>query len=179
MTPRPLASIAGLTLAMAVTAACAATNIGSFVEPGVTMPAVRTFEWAPAEHLATGDPRLDNNEFFQRYVKAAVEREFAARGIERTAAGMADLVVHYHASVTQRVDTGGVDEQYAVCDDCQRPSVFEAGTLTIDLVDGGTSKLIWRGWAERSLEGVLENQEWMERDVNQAVAKICAQLPQF
>ena len=108
-----------------------------------------------------------------------MEREFAARGIERADAGMADLVVHYHASVTQRVDTGGVDEKYAVCDDCQRPSVFEAGTLTIDLVDGGTDTLIWRGWAERSIEGVLESQEWMERDVNQAVAKILERLPQF
>ena len=58
----------------------------------------------------------------------------------------------------------------------QRPC---PGEIRLVLVDGGTSKLIWRGWAERSIEGVLENQDWMERDVNQAVAKICERLPQF
>ena len=178
MRPRPLALIAGLFVAAAMTAACAAINVGSFVERGFEMSMVRTFEWAPAEHLSTGDPRLDNNQFFQRYVKAAVEREMEIRGIERTDAGMADVVVHYHASVTQRVDTAGADEKYGLCEDC-RPSVFDAGTLTLDLVDAGTSKLVWRGWAERGIQGALERQEWMERDVNQAVATIFERLPRF
>jgi len=178
MTPRRLVPLAALFLTAALAAACAAINVGSFVERGFDMSVVRTFEWAPAEHLATGDPRLDNNEFFQRYLKAAVEREMEMRGIERTDAGMADVVVHYHASVTQRVDTAGADEKYALCEDC-RPSVFDAGTVTLDLVDAGTNKLVWRGWAERSIQGVLENQEWMERDVNQAVATIFERLPRF
>lgn len=176
MNPRRLVLIAGLFLAAALAAACATLNIGSFVDRGFEMSMVRTFEWAPAEHLSTGDPRLDNNEFFQRYLKAAVERELAARGIERTDAGMADVVVHYHASVTQRVDAAGVDQQYGPCEDC-RPSVFDAGTLTLDLVDAGTNRVVWRGWAERSIQGVLDNQQWMERDVDQAVAKILGRLP--
>jgi hypothetical protein len=89
---------------------------------------------------------------------------------------MADVVVHYHASVTQRVDTAGADEKYGAREDC-RPSVFDAGTLTLDLVDAGTNRLVWRGWAERSIQGVLEDQQWMERDVDQAVASILAALP--
>jgi hypothetical protein len=173
---RQLALIAGLVLAVVFAAACAAMNIGSFVQRGFDMSLVRTFEWAPAEHLQTGDPRLDNNQFFQRYVKAAVERELAARGLERADPGMADVVVHYHASVTQRVDTAGADEKYGACEDC-RPSVFDAGTLTLDLVDAGTNRLVWRGWAERSIQGVLEDQQWMERDVDRAVASILAGLP--
>ena len=176
MNPRRLALIAGLSLTAAVAAACAAINIGSFVERGFDMSRVRTFEWAPAEHLRTGDPRLDNNELFQRYVKAAVERELAARGLERTDVGIADLVVHYHASVTQRVDTAGADEKYGLCEDC-RPSVFDAGTLTLDLVDAGTNKLVWRGWAERSIQGVIDNQQGMEREVDRAVAEILSRLP--
>jgi len=176
MTPRRLIPLAALFLTAALVAACAAINIGSFVERGFDMSVVRTFEWAPADHLATGDPRLDNNEFFQRYLKAAVERELMNRGIERVEAGMADVVVHYHASVTQRVDTAGADEKYGLCEDC-RPSVFDAGTLTLDLVDAGTSRLVWRGWAERSIQGVLESQSQMERDVDAAVSLILARLP--
>ena len=176
MNPRRLALMAGLILTAGLAAACAAINIGSFVDRGYDMSMVRTFEWPPSEHLSTGDPRLDNNELFQRYLKAAVERELTARGIERAEPGMADVVVHYHANVTQRVDTAGADEKYTVCEDC-RPSVFDAGTLTIDLVDAGTNRLVWRGWAERSIQGVIDNQQWMERDVDRAVAKILARLP--
>lgn len=33
----------------------------------------------------------------------------------------------------------------------------DAGTLTLDLVDARTGRLVWRGWAERSIEGVLDN----------------------
>ena len=83
MTPRPLVALTALFITAALAAACAAINIGSFVECGFDMSVVRTFEWAPADHLSTGDPRLDNNEFFQRYLKAAVERELMTRGIER------------------------------------------------------------------------------------------------
>ena len=176
MTPRRLVPLAARFLTAALAAACATLNIGSFVDRGFEMSMVRTFEWAPAEHLSTGDPRLDNNEFFQRYLKAAVERDLTARGLERTDPGMADVVVHYHASVTQRVDPAGVDQQYGACEDC-RPSVFDAGTLTLDLVDAGTNRIVWRGWAERSIQGVLDHQQGMERAVDQAVAKILARLP--
>ena len=176
MTPHRLAAAVSLAFAASLGVACAAINIGSFVERGYDLWMVGTFEWAPAEHLSTGDPRLDNNEVFQRHVKAAIERELTGRGLERVEGGMADVVVHYHASVTQRVDAGGLDERYVECDDC-RPSVFDAGTLTIDFVDAGTNKLVWRGWAERSISGVLERQEVMEQEVNLAVEKILARLP--
>ena len=177
MKPRPLALTAGLIFAAAFVAACATTNTGAFAVHGFDFWTVRTFEWAPAEHLATGDPRLDNNEFFQRYVKAAVERELGIKGLERVEAGTADVIVHYHASVTQRVDAGGLDlDRYGTCEDC-RPSVFDAGTLTIDLVDAGSNRVIWRGWSERSIEGIVERQEWMEREVNTAVAKILERFP--
>ncbi len=149
-----------------------------FTLTSFAMPASVPFTWAPAEHLSTGDPRLDNNEFFQRYLKAAVERELMTRGIERGGAGMADVVVHYHANVTQSVYTAGADEKYGLCEGC-RPSVFDAGTLTLDLVDAGTNTLVWRGWAERSIQGVLEHQDWMERDVDLAVATIFERLPRF
>jgi hypothetical protein len=176
MTPRPVAAAAGLFLAAALVSACATINQGSFEAPGFKFWTVKSFEWAPAEHLATGDPRLDNNEFFQRRVKAAVEAELGRRGIDKVDAGMGDVVVHYHASVTQRVDTAGADEKYALCEDC-RPSVFDAGTLTFDFVDAGTNRLVWRGWAERSITGIVDDQAAMEREIDTAVAAILARLP--
>jgi len=37
--------------------------------------------------------------------------------------------------------------------------------------------LIWRGWAEGSIEGVIDNQTWMESRIDEAVAKILERLP--
>jgi hypothetical protein len=163
-------------LAAGLLVGCATFRVGSFVERGIRFGPYETFDWAPADRMATGDPRLDNNEFFQAQVQQAIQRELAARGIDRREVASPDLVVHYHASITQEVDANGADEKYGYCEDC-RPSVFEAGTLTIDFVDARTNRLVWRGWAEGSLDGAINNQKALEQRVNDAVAEIIARFP--
>lgn len=161
--------------ALALTA-CATTNIRSFVERGIDVGQYRTYSWGPAVEQATGDPRLDNNQFFQERIQAAVERHLNARGLETTTAEASDLLIHYHASVEQLVNPNGVDRPYAWCDDCE-PYVYDAGTIVIDLVDARTHRLVWRGWAEGSLDGVVDDQTWMEKRVDDSVARIMERLP--
>jgi hypothetical protein len=176
MRPLPLASFVGIALAALAASACAPMRVNAFVERTTNFTTFRTYAWAPADQLATGDPRLDNNEFFQERVKTAVEKGLDARGLEKTTSGTADVVLHYHASVTQRVDANGVDERYGYCEDC-RPFVFDAGTLTLDVVDARTNRLVWRGWAERSFDGIVDNQQWLERQVDEAVDRILRKYP--
>lgn len=175
---RPLRFVLMLGLAMAALAAagCATMRVNSFVERGTNFGIYRTYAWAPAAQLATGDPRLDNNEFFQERLLAAVEKGLGSRGLEKAAPGQADLVLHYHASVTQRVDANAVDQKYGYCEECS-PSVFDAGTLTLDVVDARTNRLIWRGWAESTFDGVIDNQQWLERQIDESVAQILQRLP--
>lgn len=175
MRPLRLAPLFGVAIAALTVTGCAAMRVNSFIERGTNFTVYRTYEWAPADQLATGDPRLDNNEFFQERVQAAVEKGLAARGLEK-AASAPDFVLHYHASVTQRVDTAGVDRKYGYCEDCT-PSVFDAGTLTLDIVDARTKRLVWRGWAESTFDGVVDNQEWLEQKIDEAVAQILGRLP--
>ena len=160
--------------ALAVTA-CATTNTRSFVERGSDVALYRTYAWGAANVQATGDPRLDNNQFFGERIEAAVERQLAARGFERTA-GVPDLLVRYYASVEQQVNADGADRPYVACEDC-RPFVFDAGTIVIDLIDARTKRLVWRGWDEGSIDGVINNQVWMEKRVDESVARILGQLP--
>jgi hypothetical protein len=90
------------------------------------------------------------------------------------------LRVHYHASITRRLDVRAADSEYGSCtgDDCLgEVTEFEAGTLVLDLVDVRTNRVIWRGWAQDSVEGVLDNPDRMEAQINQAVARIMEQLP--
>jgi len=154
----------------------ASMNISSFVERGTDVRQYRTYSWGPADLQATGDPRLDNNEFFQERIRAAIEQQLDGRGFEKTAADASDLLIHYHANVEQLVNANGLDEPYASCEDCE-PYVYDAGTIVVDLVDARTHRLVWRGWAEGSIDGVVDDQAWMEKRVDEAVARIMARLP--
>jgi Domain of unknown function (DUF4136) len=164
-------AIAALTLA-----GCASLTVRSYSAPEFNVTPYRTYNWAPSDAVSTGDPRLDSNPFFQKRLQAAVEKQLAARGIEKTASGTPDLLIHHHESVEQRVAVPAVDRDLGDCRDC-RPTIYEAGTLTIDFVDTRTGRLVWRGWAEGAVDGVIDNQEWMEQKIDEAVIRILATCP--
>ena len=54
---------------------------------------------------------------------------------------------------------------------------FEAGTIILDVVDARTNRLIWRGWAQDSFEGVLDRQDRLRRQVDDAVNRMLRELP--
>ena len=170
-------------LAMVIVAAvtlnaCATLRVDSYLERGADFARYRSYAWRLSDTFSTGDPRLDNNRFFTERVESAVDRQLRGRGFEKTGSDTADLVVHIHARVDQRLDTNAFDQEYGRCDaeEC-RPRVYDAGTLLLDFIDTRTNTLAWRGWAEGSLDGVIDDQQWMEETVDKAVERILARLP--
>ena len=174
MRPFARVTVAAAAAALAL-AGCATTNIRSYTERGSEVGLYRTYAWGPPAVQTTGDPRLDNNRFFQERVEAAVELQLAARGFKKAGA-TPDLLVRYYASVEQQVNADGADRPFVACEDC-RPFVFDAGTIVVDLIDARTKRLVWRGWEEGSIDGVINNQQVMEKRIDQAVARIIEQVP--
>jgi hypothetical protein len=168
-------AVAGCALALA---ACAIVTVRSYSSRGFDIGRYRTYAWGPADTHGTGDPRLDNNRFFEERLRQQVDRQLAARGFEKTEA-TPDLLVRYHASFTEKLDVQQADRGYAPCqpDDCRRPALYEAGTLMVDLVDARANTLLWRGWAEGSMDGAIDNQPWLEERIDDAVARILSRLP--
>jgi hypothetical protein len=177
---RKIVRVASVVLLALVMGACATTmRVSSQVARGVDFARYHTYDWGSADDLPTGDPRLDRNPFFQDHLQGAVERQLAAQGFERTASGTPDLLVHYHASLDRRLDVHDVHRRYGHClgDECQAEiTTYEAGTLVLDIVDTHTNDVIWRGWAQDSVEGVLDNQDKMARQINEAVQRMLAKL---
>jgi hypothetical protein len=164
----------------AAATACATMNVSSHVQSGIDFGRYRTYDWGPADALPTGDPRLDQNPFFQDHVLGAVEKQMAARGYERSESGTPDLRIHYHASINQRIDVYGVDREHGYCydDDCNvKATDYEAGTLVLDIVDTRTNRVIWRGWAQDGVEDALNDQDRMARQINEAVTRMLKRLP--
>jgi hypothetical protein len=165
-----------LAAALAVAAAsCAPVRVNASLERGMDFTRYNSFAFAADDRFSTGDPRLDNNEFFETRLRETARDALVTRGFEEVSPGAADLVIHYHANVTQAIDVNALDREYGYYNG-SRSSIYDAGTITIDFVDSHTNRLVWRGWAEGSLDGI-ENQDLIEHRVTDAVTRILQKLP--
>jgi hypothetical protein len=172
--------LVGITFVLAI-GGCATMRVSSHTERGLSWSHYRTFDWGPADSLPAGDPRFEADPYFQDRVQGAIEKQMAASGFARTApAAQPDLLVHYHATIAERIDVDEIDRDHGYCvtADC-RPRVtrYEAGTLVVDIVDARTSRLIWRGWAQDSLHGVLGNHERIRHTIDESVTRMFETLP--
>ena len=173
-----LAGLTVIALMVSAAAGCATMSVSSHVERGLDFARYRTYDWGTPDELPTGDPRLDRNPFFKDQVQGEVEKALAGRGLELSESP--DLRIHYHASITRRINVDGVDRARGYCytDNCQAEvSEYEAGTLVLDIVDVRRKTVIWRGWAQDAIGDTLEDQEAMARQIHEAVTRILAQLP--
>ena len=172
--------VMALAVAVAAVAGCATMGVSSHVDRDFEFARVRTFDWGPADAFPVGDPRLDKNPTFLDHLHGAVEKQLVARGYERVVTGRPQLLVHFHASVDRRLDVNAADARHGYCldDGCRaRGAEYEAGTLIVDVVDARTNRLIWRGWAQDSIDGVLYDRDRLVRLVDEGVARMFAGLP--
>ena len=153
-------------------------RVNAYAERGADLGRYRTYDFGPVEEAPTGDPRLDSNPFFNERIRVAAATGLAGRGFERVSSGAADFVVHFHASVVQDIDVDEVDRQRGYCPEAGcKPFAYDSGTLVLDVVDSRTGKIVWRGWAESSFEGLVDNQSWLEERIDIAVERIIAKMP--
>jgi hypothetical protein len=165
--------------ALALTGCATTMTVGSHVQPGLDTARYRTYDWGPADTLPTGDPRLDRNPFFQDHTQGAVEKQMGAKGIERVSSSTPDLLIHIHASITQRINPNQADlvVGYCTADSCPGLSEYEAGTIVLDMIDARTNRLVWRAWAQNNIESALENSDELDRVINEAVTRMFAKFP--
>lgn len=175
-----LLRMAQLVVAASSLTACATLTVGSHVERGVDFSQYRTYEWAPPDALPAGDARLEADLVFLDHMQGAIEKALAARGYTRVTFGIPDLLVHYHAAASHRIDAGLLARERATCYGAAcgaRATDDEAATLVVDIVDSRTEELVWRGWAQNHLDSLLGDHRRMVREINQAVQRMMTQLP--
>lgn len=179
-TVRRRAAAALALFAVALLGACATVHAGADFDPNVRLDQYRTFDWGGGDSIPIGDPRLDQNPFFDSRVRAAVELELAARGLKRVTTSP-DLLVHYHASVRQRVDVIRADEGrgYSSPRDGKSDMVieYEEGTLIVDVAEPKAKAILWRGWSQTDVGGLIENPREMEKRVRESVRLMMKKFP--
>ena len=173
---------ATVVVAACLLSGCATVSVSSHTEPGLAWSQYRTFEWGAADPLPASDPRFAKDPYFQDRVAGAIEKQMAAKGFERAAPkATPDLLIHYHANIAERIDVDEIDRDHGYCAtaDC-RPRVtrYEAGAIVVDIIDARTNRLIWRGWARDSVEGVIGNRDRVRHTIDEGVARMFATFPQ-
>lgn len=167
-------ALAGL---IAVTA-CAPMQVHTYVPRSADLTQYHSFAWAPAGAFETGDPRLDNNTLFIERLQNAVEQQLATKGWAPAAGHEPDLVIHFHARVDQRLDLADTPRSGRAIENADGGrTVYDAGTLLLDFIEPRSNTLVWRGWAEGSIEGVIDNQAWMNERIDAAVRRILVTFP--
>jgi len=168
-------------------ASCAPITVGVHQARDVDFTAYRTFAWGPADALPTGDPRLDNNPFFHDDLQGAVERHLHEHGIALVdASDRPGLLVHYHAAVTQRIDVAALRERQPQSGHYGEPAIagseplirgYDESTIVLDMIDARTGRLVWRGWAQESLQNFVNDQDALKAHIETSVVQMLKRLP--
>jgi Domain of unknown function (DUF4136) len=175
---RRFAVIATATAAL-VLAGCATRIVSSHVELGTDFTRYRTYDWAPADSLPTGDARLDNNEFFRDHLQGAIEKELAIRQLVLTS-NEPDLLIHTHTNVDRRLRVDTMPHESPQCrgGGCSPTfTEYEISTLMIDVVDARTNTLVWRAWSRDDMSTVIDDQRRLQQAVTDAVAEMMKLFP--
>ena len=158
---------------MLVLSGCVPMNVSSYKERGVDFARFHTYSWATAADFSTGDPRLDNNPFFHEFLRNAVEARMNALGLRRASGEDPDLLIRYHAIMSQSFSVSAPDSNCQGGHDCEPSALdFETGTLSLDVVDSATNRTVWRGWSRQSVDGFIDNQNRMEQYVSRSVERM-------
>jgi hypothetical protein len=160
-------------VSMLVLTGCVPMNVSSYKERDVDFARFQTYSWAAADDFSTGDPRLDNNPFFHEYFRDAVEARMNALGLRRASGEAPDLLIGYHADMSQSFSVSAPDSHCQGHDDCEaRVADYETGTLSLDIMDSTTNRTVWRGWSRQSVDGLIDNQQSMEQYISKSVEKM-------
>ena len=155
--------------------------------------AVRTYAWLPPAPVvknvapdAVSNPTL-SQEALGPAIVAAVDRELAARGLVQAAAGGADVHVTYFAALTVGFSQSYLGEYYGYVTGWGSPipaglapstssSVYEKGTVLVDMIDPAGKRAIWRGTVVTRIAHEHTLEKRIER-INEAAVRMFKQFP--
>jgi hypothetical protein len=130
----------------------------------------RTFAWSEAQQPA-------KNPANHIRITRAVERELLAKGLQKAETGPADVRVRYYGKIEKKLKSSSRQESGAWQTNDLRTMVdisrVDQGTLILELSDGESRAVVWRGTAV----GVAPRADLVAEAIDSSVKKIVAPYP--
>ena len=54
---------------------------------------------------------------------------------------------------------------------------YDESTLVLDMIDARTGRLVWRGWAQESLQNFVNDQDALKAHIEKSVVQMLQRLP--
>lgn len=167
---------------------CTSIRVSQDYKPAQTFSDVKTYAWKSTKQDRTGDVRIDNP-FNDERIRTAVDKTLSLKGFVRTT-GNPDVYLSYVYSIQSKIasssngpvigfgfGTGGRNSTMGFAAGVGNDvGEFDEGRLVIDLADGKTNELIWRGTSTSRVD-TQASPEKMTRLLNTMVEKNLAQFP--
>ena len=141
---------------------------------------LRTYMWIDDPVRTTRHPAIANP-LLREHVWNAVDGELAGRGYRRLTSGKPDFWIRYTIVSAERVDVTVTDNYryygygYGYGPNYLSQEYLE-GTVIIDIIDGASSEVIWRGWWTKNLSDDPHPKE-VQHYVRRAVKRILKEFP--
>ena len=152
----------------AVCGACSTLRVNTDYNPTYDFKKLKTYTWLDDGRAPGSDARINNDLVIDR-VRAAIERNLAAKGYLKSESISADFMVSWLGGIKKKLQVDSIDHFYspygygALGRDPFRTGVvgtrtntireYEVGTLIVDVLDPEQHKLIWRGTGTDRLTG--------------------------
>ncbi len=182
-------------VALLTLAGCSSYSVVSDYDPTIHFGQYKTYAWSDEGASRISDDVLAKNPMIYKHIRAAVDRELQAKGFVLQEKGNVDFVVSTHAGIRERLAVAPSPVvvsyrygyyhhrgpgRYAVWYDPYGPypnyTWYEEGTLIIDIIDGKSNDIAWRGVANGILKDYDSSTE-MRRDIDTAVTKVLDRFP--
>lgn len=160
-------------LLLGTAATLAAQDVRYNFMPGTDFSKYHSYKWVSIEGGA------HPNQIMDAEIKQAVDSQLASKGLTKTEAETADLLVGYQIAVDQEkqwnafgmgggVRWGGMGSATS--------STINVGTLVLDMYDLSTKQLVWTGNATKTIDP-SGNQEKNQKNLNKAMQKLLKHYP--
>ena len=167
-------------------------EIKTYKDEKADFTAIKTYAWLPPAPIVQNvAPELSNPTLSQEAlgppIMAAVDRELAARGLKQADRDTADVHVTYFAALATGFSQTYLGEYYGYVTGWGSPiapglapststTVYEKGTVLVDIVQRAAKRAIWRGTAVTRINQDRTLKERVAR-INDAAERMFERFP--
>lgn len=154
-------------------AGCSSVDVTTDYDREADFSSYKTYDWMERHNPRDGGPGGNvglNDPLARKHIQNAIERELLAKGI-RQVDSSPDLLVMVHTSTQNRIDVdrygyryGRFGRRVGVVTTVER---YKEGTILVDLIDGRSKDLVWRGAAQDALRRGDSRAEYIDECIKQ------------
>jgi len=176
-------------LILSVIAGCSTIQVKSDFNPKMDFSRLKTYSWLGTVDKPSDDIRI-NNEFVNKTIRVAVEKDLQGKGFTRVDSGQADFVITWFGAIEQKIKADNINNFYSPYGygtlyrdpywnnqpTTMNVREYEQGSLIFDFLDPRTHTLLWRGIGSDKLKEE-QSESQMRYNLNAAVTQILASFP--